>query len=93
MYDNLVGDERRRELLFEGKRFYDLLRRARREGNTTYVSGKISSKYTSNSAAMGIKMAMIEFLYMPYYHDELERNPLLIQNPAYDKEKKNERNI
>ena len=83
---------RRRELLFEGKRYYDLVRRARREGSTTYVSGLLSSKFTQNASAMRIKMAMIEFLYMPFAEDELKRNPLLKQNPAYDKEKKNERN-
>ncbi len=93
MYDNLIGDERRRELMFEGKRYYDLLRRARREGSTSYVASKISSKFTSNASAMGIKMAMMEFLYMPYAKKELDRNPLLKQNKAYDKEKKNERNF
>lgn len=91
-YANLVEHERRRELLFEGKRYYDLLRRARREGTTTYAAGKLSNKFT-NSAAMGIKMAMLDFFYMPYAYDELQRNNLLVQNPAYDKEKKNERNL
>jgi len=92
-FDELVEHERRRELMFEGKRYYDLVRRARRDGNTTYVSGLLSSKFTSNSQAMRIKMAMIEFLYMPFSENELKRNKLLKQNPAYDKEKKNERNI
>jgi len=91
-FDLLVENERRRELLFEGKRYFDLVRRARREGNTSYVSGLLSSKFTQNASAMRIKMAMLEFLYMPFYEDELKRNPLLKQNPAYDKEKKNERN-
>ena len=88
-FDLLVENERRRELLFEGKRYYDLVRRARREGNTTYVAGLLSNKFTQNSSAMRIKMAMIEFLYMPFSEDELKRNPLLVQNPAFDKEKKN----
>lgn len=92
-YDLLIENERRRELLFEGKRYYDLVRRARRDGNTSYVSGLLSSKFTQNASAMRIKMAMIEFLYMPFAEDELKRNPLLKQNPAYDKEKKNERNF
>lgn len=92
-YDNLVEAERRRELMFEGKRYYDLLRRARRDGSTSYVSSKLSSKFTENASAMKIKMSMLEFLYMPYSEDELKRNPLLEQNPAFDKEKKNQRNI
>lgn len=92
-FDELIEHERRRELLFEGKRYYDLVRRARRDGNTSYVSGILASKFTQNSQAMRIKMAMMEFLYMPFSEDELKRNKLLEQNPAYDKEKKNERNI
>lgn len=92
-FDELVEHERRRELLFEGKRYYDLVRRARRDGNTSYVSGILASKFTQNSQAMRIKMAMMEFLYMPFSEDELKRNKLLEQNPAYDREKKNERNI
>ena len=91
-FDLLVENERRRELLFEGKRYYDLVRRARRDGSTAYVSGLLSSKFTQNSSAMRIKMAMIEFLYMPFSEDELKRNPLLTQNPAFDKEKKNKIN-
>ena len=31
---NLVYEERHRELMFEGKRFYDLVRRSQRDGNT-----------------------------------------------------------
>ena len=91
-FDELVEHERRRELMFEGKRYYDLLRRARRDGNTTYVSGILSSKFTQNSAAMRIKMAMLEFLYMPFSEDEMKRNKFLVQNPAFEKEKKNEQN-
>lgn len=87
----LVATERRRELMFEGKRYYDLVRQARREGSTSSVVSQLSSKYTTNAAAMRIKMSMLEFLYMPYSEDELKRNPLLVQNPAFDKEKKNNR--
>lgn len=90
-FDNLVEAERRRELMFEGKRYYDLLRKARRDGSTTNVVGQLSSKYQSNSSAMRIKMTMLEFLYMPYAKEELRRNKLLKQNPAFDKEKKNNR--
>lgn len=92
-YVKLIENERRRELMFEGKRYFDLVRRARREGSTSSVVSQLSGKYTSNAPAMRIKMTKLEFLYMPYAEDELKRNKLLTQNPAYDKEKKNERNI
>ena len=90
-YEELVEAERQRELMFEGKRYYDLLRRARREGSTGNVVNKLSSKYTSNAPAMRIKMTKMEFLYMPIAENELKRNKLLTQNPAFDKEEKNHR--
>ena len=34
---DLVFDERRREFLFEGKRWFDLVRHTRRDGNTDYL--------------------------------------------------------
>lgn len=93
LYDKFVEAERRRELMFEGKRYYDLVRRARRDGSTSYVASLLSGKF-ENAKALGIKMAQIDFLYMPIAEDELDRNPLLKQNPAFsDKEKKNELNI
>lgn len=90
-YEQLVENERQRELMFEGKRYYDLVRRARREGTTSNVVSKLSQKYTSNAPAMRIKMTKLEFLYMPIAENELKRNKLLVQNPAFDKQEKNHR--
>ncbi|MCM1311490.1 MAG: RagB/SusD family nutrient uptake outer membrane protein [Bacteroides sp.] len=89
---NLVEVERRRELLFEGKRYYDLVRRARREGNTNHYAECLSSKFASNASVMKIKMAMLDFMYTPYYESELDANPMLKQNPAYAQDKTTEKN-
>lgn len=86
-YVNLVEAERRRELLFEGKRYYDLVRRARREGNTGHYAECLSGKFASNANVMKIKMAMLDFMYTPYYESELDANPKLVQNPAYVQDK------
>lgn len=83
LFENLVEAERHREFLFEGKRYYDLVRRARREGNTTYFTSVISSKFTDSSTALRIKMAMMDFMYMPYSETQLDLNPYLTQNAAY----------
>lgn len=87
-FENLVENERRREFLFEGKRYYDLVRRSRREGNTTYFSNVISAKFQDGSGgnALKIKMAMMDFMYMPYSKSQLDLNPYLTQNPAYAKD-------
>jgi len=79
----LLENERHREFLFEGKRYYDLVRRARREGNTSHFASTISTKFGEASRAVLIKMAMMDFMYMPYAKSELDVNTYLTQNPAY----------
>lgn len=82
-YMTLLENERHREFLFEGKRYYDLVRRARREGNTTHFATTISQKFGEASNAVLIKMAMMDFMYMPYAKREMDVNKYLVQNPAY----------
>ena len=79
----LCENERHREFLFEGKRYYDLVRRARREGNTSHFASAIAQKFGEASKAVLIKMAMMDFMYMPYLESQLKVNPNLSQNPAY----------
>jgi hypothetical protein len=80
----LCENERRRELLFEGKRYYDLVRRARRDGNTSHLAEAVSSKFEGN--AMRIKMSQMDFMYMPIFKNELDVNPYLHQNPVYSED-------
>ena len=81
--ENLVFDERRREFMFEGKRWYDLVRRSRRDGNTAYLVAAVKSKYEQNANAIAIKMADPNIIYFPYAKSEMKVNPMLEQNPAY----------
>lgn len=85
--EDLVMLERQRELLFEGKRWFDLVRKARREGNNVYLSSNVIRKQTSNTGAIQIKLTSIDGLYFPYSESELKNNPELKQNPAYDTDK------
>jgi hypothetical protein len=85
--EDLVMLERQRELLFEGKRWFDLLRRARREGNNISLIANAIRKQTSNTGAIQIKLGSTDGLYFPYSESELKNNPMLKQNPAYDTEK------
>ena len=80
---NLVMDERQRELMFEGKRWYDLVRRARRDGNTSYLVSKVTRKSSENSSAIQSKLARMDAIYWPYNIDELRVNANLKQNPAF----------
>ena len=81
---NLVFDERQREFLFEGKRYFDLLRRMKREGSTTNITNYLLPKYGNlNDGTVLGKIGDKDALYMPINEDEMKVNTLLIQNPFY----------
>ena len=46
----LILDERARELGFEGERFYDLMRVAKRTGNPAFLANKIAAKFNGSKA-------------------------------------------
>lgn len=82
--EELVLDERRRELMFEGKRWFDLVRKSLRDGNTNYLWNKIENKFDSNSkSAVRIKLTNLDALFFPFDKDEVKINDLLKQNPTY----------
>ena len=82
LMEALVLRERQRELLFEGKRWYDLVRAARRNGVTDIVNSFVTHKATEGSTALDIPE--MNALYMPISKSELTSNPKLKQNPYYD---------
>ena len=81
----LISDERVRELSFEGKRWYDLVRKALREKSTAGILF-VADKLDSNSGVVKSKMTSIDALFMPIHIDELRYNKLLKQNPIHGKE-------
>lgn len=83
MLTNLVYDERERELMFEGKRWYDLVRRSQRDGNTSYLLEKIVQKGSDNSSVVQSSLSRINAIYWPYNVEELKVNHALVQNPAF----------
>ena len=82
--EQLVMDERHRELIFEGKRWFDLLREARRTGNTRDLAKTVTKKQLTNISGIQIRLADPNALYLPYYRNEVKVNPYLHQNPAYN---------
>lgn len=90
--ENLLLDERQRELMFEGKRWFDLVRFSLRDGNNTRLLNKVIPKFQENGPAIRIKLSTQDILFWPYNRDELKVNPYLKQNPAYDTDK-SEKNI
>mgnify|MGYP002623853103 CR=1 FL=1 len=80
---NLLMEERQREFIFEGKRWFDLVRRSRRDGNTMFLVSAVQNKFEENGNAIRIKLTDPNIIYWPYSKKELKLNPLLQQNPAY----------
>ncbi len=91
-FRKLLLNERRREFLFEGKRYFDLVRLSRRLGNTSELRTAIVSKYGEASKAVIIKMAQLDFMYMPILKSQIQVNPNLKQNPCYDDEEQSVKN-
>lgn len=82
--------ERRREFLFEGKRWYDLVRISRRDGNQTRLLNYVEKKYQASTlSAVRIKLKNPYAMYFPLAKDEVRYSQgVLKQNPAYSDEEK-----
>lgn len=80
---NLVYEERHRELMFEGKRFFDLVRRSQRDGNTDYLRSKVANKSIEIKSIIESKMQKMDAIYWPYNLEEIKVNPYLKQNSAF----------
>ncbi len=86
----LVLDERQRELMFEGKRWYDLMRMVQHADDPTKMMSTLRNTYLLRKYQTGgrdavTRLASIDNLYLPFYQGEIDVNPLLEadQNPAY----------
>lgn len=82
--DKLILRERQRELMFEGKRWFDLVRRAERSNSTEELVSFILNKYDADISTITNKMSVMNAIYLPIHQDELSLNPLLEQNPYYE---------
>ena len=90
-YHKLLMNERRREFLFEGKRFFDLVRASRRAGNTQELRKALATKYSEAGPAVSIKLIQMGFMYMPVFRKEMKINPALVQNESYLDEDENKK--
>ena len=82
----LVFEERQREFLFEGKRYYDLIRRINRNRSqfSVLVNRYLVPKYiTLDQATVTSKLSEYDALFMPINETELKANLELEQNPFY----------
>ena len=83
LMEELVYQERQRELMFEGKRWYDLVRISQRAGNTQKLSTAARRKATTGADLIANLLAKMDAIYWPYNLDEIKVNSNLVQNPAF----------
>ena len=81
--ENLVLQERQRELMFEGKRWFDLVRLSQRNGNTSVLKNAALQKATTGSGLISNHLSKMDAIYWPYNLEELKVNKKLVQNPAF----------
>jgi starch-binding outer membrane protein, SusD/RagB family len=82
--EKLILRERQRELMFEGKRWFDLMRLVLRANETTPLLNYVRKKFSTSSTAHLVKMSIMDALYLPIHPDELRTNRALQQNPYYE---------
>lgn len=76
----IVRDERSRELCFEGKRWFDVVRMALMGEDTSFsYQGK---NLDASDDQIGIRFGRISTYFMPIHKEEIRFNPLLKQNES-----------
>jgi len=81
--DELLLRERQRELMFEGKRWFDLMRPSRRVNSPAPLLSYVTKKFTGGGSSQSTKMSVMDALYLPVHTDELKANTALVQNEFY----------
>lgn len=74
----LLRQERNAELMFEGKRWFDLVRYARQAGNLDIIQGTVPAKISG-----AVSFPSMAHLYWPYFKEECQKNPYLKQKSIY----------
>jgi starch-binding outer membrane protein, SusD/RagB family len=81
-----ILDERSREFMFEGKRWYDVLRYVKRNNyaHIDYLLDMVSNTVPANMVRTAqLKMQDHNSHYFPIHQYELQTNKSLVQNPFY----------
>ena len=81
--EDLIYRERQRELMFEGKRYYDLVRCSMREGSTQRLAQAMSKRDITNGEFVQNFFKKMDAIFWPINNDELKVNKNLKQNPSF----------
>ena len=78
--------ERNRELMFEGKRWFDLVRYAYRDGKPDILRANVPSSKTTGGSSSNRGFPSMSHLFWPYNKDEMKVNKNLTQKAIYKNE-------
>jgi hypothetical protein len=84
--EDVILEERARELAFEGKRYFDLMRMGRRndfERKSDFINRIVQNVNPSQRIILSTRLNDPYGWYLPIHIDELEANINLVQNPFY----------
>jgi len=85
-YEDLIIEERAKELAYEGKRWFDLMRLGRRDNykrKDKLIEVIIENVPATQKRVIAAKLADPNGWYLPLHSQEIENNPELVQNPYY----------
>lgn len=86
-FEDALLRERAKELCFEGKRWFDLLRMGRRNDyarKNQLIEIIVSNVPSAQKRVLSVKLSDPYGWYLPIHLNELERNYKLVQNPYYE---------
>lgn len=86
VYEDAILEERARELAFEGKRWFDLLRMGRRNNfarKTKLIEIIVSNAPSTQKRILAAKLTNPQGWYLPIFEEEIERNMNITQNSYY----------
>ncbi len=86
-FEDAILEERAKELAFEGKRYFDLMRMGRRNNydrKNDFIEIIIQQAPSTQKLVLASKLSNPMGWYLPIYENELEKNAELEQNPYYD---------
>jgi hypothetical protein len=69
--------------MFEGKRYYDLVRCSMRDGNTQRLSQAMARRDITNGEFVQNFFKKVDAIFWPINNDELKVNKNLRQNPSF----------